>query len=383
MKVTYSPSDKFHKPTEERGMGVKYGVAKRAGYKGRWYLLLLLVVAPVILVGWIFLRPHVFVLASGIITTEPLEVRAPGTGSVSTIAVTAGDTLLRDSVILLIANPQLDAQIAELERQLVELGSEERSLDPAILTQLQARIDVANEGVIRQGSLLRRYEEFQSRGVVPTSDMAMVLQAHTAARMALEQARADLIQVRQRQQMEFNAGAVAQSRHSLNLQLARLNAQRAQLQIKAPMNTRAVDVLVQPGEHIAEGRPLALLAGREHSVVQAYLEPKYLDYTEIGQGATVILPNGDRFKANISEPTELVGRLPIQLSGPFDGEKPVLRITLQPEVTLPVSIEGVPVEVSFDHDWSWANRTAEAVQINVGQAWSWIYRMTAELWQTR
>ncbi|MEI8613029.1 HlyD family secretion protein [Shewanella sp. PP-He15 brown] len=351
MKVSYQASDKALNPTEDKGIGVRYAAAKRGGFKGRWYLLLLLVIAPVAIVGWILLRPHLFVLASGIVTTEPLEVRAPSTGDVSTIRVKPGDTLNVGTPILSISDPQLNAQITELERQLAQLNIEDLSLNSVILKQLQTRIDVANEGVTRQDILLKSYENFQRKGVVPTSDMATVLQAHTASKMALEQAKVDLMQAKQKQLVELSAGVVTQSRRSIELQLVRLKAQQSQLQIKALTATRVVDILVQSGEHIVEDRPLALLAGRDNPVVLAFLEPKYLNYTTIGQQATITLANGDRFRASISEPTELVGRLPKQLSGPFDGEKPVLQITLKPEMALPVAIEGVPVEVSFDYVW--------------------------------
>ncbi|GGZ43086.1 hypothetical protein GCM10007105_32280 [Shewanella chilikensis] len=44
-----------------------------------------------------------------------------------------------------------------------------------------------------------------------------------------------------------------------------------------------------------------------------------------------------------------MGKVPKQLSGPFDGDKPALKVTLALHQHLPLAIEGVPVEVSFDH----------------------------------
>lgn len=351
MKVNYQPSDKAQRPTDDNGIGVKYAAAKRGGFKGRWYLLLALVIMPVAVVGWILLRPHLFILASGIVTTEPLEVRAPSAGDVAAIMVKRGDVLAKGANILTLVDTQLDAQIQELEKQLSQLEFDHLSLNAEILAQLQQRIDVAAEGVTRQNGLLDSFERYQRQGVVPTADMAAVLQAHTAAKMALEQAQVDLMQARQQQKTDLLAGAIAQSKYNIELQLARLKAQKLQLHIKALSPTRIVDVLVQVGEHIVEDRPLVLLSGREHAVIFAYLDPKYLEYTSIGQKATIKLPNGTRVRAEISEPTELVGRLPKQLSGPFDGEKPVLKITLKPETALPTAIEGVPVEVSFDYLW--------------------------------
>lgn len=351
MKVNYQPSDKAQRPTDDKGIGVKYAAAKRGGFKGRWYLLLTLVIAPVVVVGWILLRPHLFILASGIVTTEPLEVRAPSAGDVAAIMVKRGDVIAKGADILTLVDMQLDAQIQELEKQLSQLEFDHLSINAEILAQLQQRIDVAAEGVTRQDGLLDSFERYQRQGVVPTADMAAVLQAHTAAKMALEQAQVDLMQARQQQKTELLAGAIAQSKYNIELQLARLKAQKSQLHIKALSPTRIVDVLVQVGEHIVEDRPLVLLSGREHAVIFAYLDPKYLEYTSIGQKATIKLPNGTRVRAEVSEPTELVERLPKQLSGPFDGEKPALKIILKPESALPTSIEGVPVEVSFDYLW--------------------------------
>ncbi len=351
MKVSYQPSDKAQRPTAEKGIEVNYAAAKRGGFKGRWYLLLTLVITPVVIVGWILLRPHLFILATGIVTSEPLQVRASKTGEVAAIKVKSGDEIASGTVLMTLADPQLSVQISELERQLIQLNQEREVSQSDIIEQLQTRIEIAEEGVARQDGLLNQFEQYQRRGVVPTADMASVLQADTAAKMALEQARADLMEARHDQQTELLAGPIAQLKYNIEFQLAGLRAQDSVLQIKAPKATHVVDVLVQVGEHIVEDRPLILLEGRKSAVVFAYLAPKYMEYTEIGQKATIRLPNGERIRAEISEPTELVGRLPKQLSGPFDGEKPVLQITLKPEVALPTAIEGVPVEVSFDYLW--------------------------------
>ena len=94
---------------------------------------------------------------------------------------------------------------------------------------------------------------------------------------------------------------------------------------------------MQAGEVVGQELPLMWLSGRDNPVVIAYLEPKHLEFVAIGQNASVKLPTGDTFRAQINEPTELVGKLPKYLSGPFDGEKPVLKVTLTiflPEILL-------------------------------------------------
>nr|WP_210736163.1 HlyD family efflux transporter periplasmic adaptor subunit [Shewanella algae] len=338
VKVTYQAAAKAQQPTRDQGLKVDYAPAKRGGMKWRWYLLLLLVIAPVVLLLWVLLRPSLFVLAPGILTSEPLEMRAMQKGRLLELSVQPGSRV----------DAGLDASIDELQRQLAELTPPSLEQDLAILGQLEQRVLVAEQGVKRQDELLSQFESFRKQGVVPTADMAAVMQAHTSARMALEQARAELLQQRQLQQQERDAGVIAQSRNSLLLKLAELQAKRQQLTIQAPFAGRVADVLVQQGETIAEQQPMLWLSGRAQPVVVCYLAPKYLNYVAQGQQASVKLPNGTRIRAEIKEPTELVGKVPKQLSGPFDGDKPALKVTLALHQSLPLAIEGVPVEVSFD-----------------------------------
>ena len=76
---------------------------------------------------------------------------------------------------------------------------------------------------------------------------------------------------------------------------------------------------------------------------------KYLEFVQIGQKATIRLPSGDVIRAEVSEPTQLVSKIPSSLSGPFDGQKSALKVTLSLKGELAFSVEGLPVEVRFYH----------------------------------
>ncbi|ABL98717.1 HlyD family secretion protein [Shewanella amazonensis] len=347
MKESYGSSDKSQAPTADASLKVSYDNLRRGAYRGRWYLLLALIIAPVLLVIWFVLKPWLFILAPGIVTSEPLEMRSPASGVVHAVYQTRGDVVSTGQPLLVLKDPALDAQIQGLERQLTQM-QQFRDLGAEISAQIGEKIRVAEEGMIRQDELLSQFEKFRAKGVVPTADMAAVLQAHTSAKMALEQARAELVSELQRQQEARQAGVVTQSRQRMELELSRLKALREQLTIRAPYDARIADIQVQVGEQLAVERPLLWLSGRASPVVVAYLEPKYLDYVDLGQQASITLPNGESFNGRIEEPTELVSKLPKQLSGSFDGEKPVLKVTLTPLEPLSLAVEGVPVEVRFD-----------------------------------
>ncbi|MFT5789733.1 MAG: multidrug resistance efflux pump [Shewanella sp.] len=351
MKVNYQATPKADKPDVDNGVEVKYSAAKRAGFKFRWYMLLFLVASPVLLVSWILAKPYIFVLAPGIITAEPLEMRAPSKGMVKSVVNHARGEVEKGGDLLVIADPELDAQVTELTRQLKGLEGGASFDGEQVLQRLRGRIEVAHDGVKRQDDLLVTYLDFQKRGVVPTSDMAMVMQANTASKMALEQAKVDLLHELERQHIQSIAGVVTQTRNQLKSQLAKLKSKQTEMKIMAPFTGRVEDTLVQVGEQVNVNQPLLWLTGRDKPVVLAYLDPKYLEYVEIGQQATIKLPNGQDIRGKIEEPTELVTKIPKQLSGPFDGEKAALKVTLTLDDVLPFTVEGVPVEISFDYQW--------------------------------
>lgn len=350
MKISYSSSTKTTKPAVEQGLKVDYAAAKRGAYKARWYMLLAVIILPMLFILWLLLRPQLLVLAPGIITTDPLELRAPVTARLLNIAVTEGQQLQPGSLLLQLHNPQLDAQIAELQNQLAQLAQPVNTANTAILQQREAGIRIAEQAVVQQSEYMDSYQNFKRSGLVLTHEMAAVQQTLTNAKLALEQAKTDVIQLRQQQEVELLAGSVAQARRQLQQALAQLQAQQEQLQIRAVASGHIIDIQVKRGEFVQQNQPLLLLSNRPQPVIFAYLAPKYLDYAKPGAKANVTLPNGDKVRAEVTEPAQLLERLPAKLAGPFDGEQAVLKLTLTPQQPV-TGVEGVPVEISFD--WLW------------------------------
>lgn len=350
MKISYSAGSKSTRPTIEQGLKVDYAAAKRGAYKARWYMLLAVIILPMLLILWLLLRPKLLVLAPGIVTTDPVELRAPVAARLLSIDVTEGQQLQAGSVLLQLHNPQLDAQITELQSQLAQLALPVNTSDLAVLQQREAAIAIAADAVTQQAAYLQSYQDFKRSGLVSTHEMAVVQQTLTNAKLALEQAKTEVIQLRQQQEIQALAGTVAQAQRQLQLSLAQLQAQRDQLQLRATRPGKVIVIQVKPGEYLHQDQPLLILSNRPQPVIFAYLPPKYMNYAKPGQQASVKLPNGDKVRATITEPAELLQRLPANLAGPFDGEQAVLRLTLTPQQPLP-DIEGLPLEISFDYLW--------------------------------
>ncbi|MGI2258277.1 HlyD family secretion protein [Shewanella sp. GXUN23E] len=351
MKVVYQSTPKSTRPTVDEGQTLPYAKAKRSGYRLRWYLLLTLVTAPLLLVFWVLSKPLWFISAPGIITTEPLPVRAPKAGQLSAIRVKEGDRVAEGQLLAVIGQPETQAMIDDIAKRREALDKVSNQEEQAILRQLQNKVKVAQAGLDKQQKLLRDMNQFMEQRLIPVSDTLATVRYYSEAELDLQQAKVELLNELQQQKIAQQTGPVARLKADYEMQLTRLYAQQSQLSLKSPLASQVTQVEVQQGEYIPADTTLMWLKGRQTAVIIAYLAPKYMDYVQIGQQASVIMPNGQRIKAHIEEPSELVSKLPKQLSGPFDGEQAVMKVVLTPSEALPNNIEGLPVNVSFEYLW--------------------------------
>ncbi|RUO71709.1 HlyD family secretion protein [Idiomarina ramblicola] len=349
MKVKFSVSDKEKNPDVDKGVKVGYGSSKRSGYRWRWYLLLLLFLIPLVAIGWVIAKPFIFIIAEGVITTDPVELRSPVAGQVKAVNVERGQEIASGTSLIELDASELAVEIDKLKEVLASLPENSREQDKEIVQQLERQVEVAKEGVAEQQEFLETYQKYKSSGVIPTHEMAVILRAVTDSKVSYEAAKANSFQVEQQLNENALAGMLTQRRQELERQLAKLQAQYDELRIDVLKDRRVIDVLVKAGEYVQESQPLALVSGSETPVIFAYLEPRYFEYAAVGNKATATLPNGEKIRAVVSEPAQLTQNLPPMLVGPFDNKTGVLKVTLEPSEPLKTSIEGLPVELSFDY----------------------------------
>lgn len=348
MKLHFNSTAKVNNPNEEKGIKVPYAGAKRTSHKLRWYFLILIALSPICIVAWIYLVPQLKVEAVGIITTEPLLIKAPSKGTIEFVDVNLGDSVMKDEILLTLYNPELTGQYQEVDRQILNLTQQQIPFSKTIMTQLEQRKRVAKEGVERQQELLNTYKDYKSRGIVPVSDLASAIAAFNSAQLSYEQTKVDILREKERQEMERLYGLKGQRYQDLSIEFAKLSALQQNLVVKTPFSGNINDIFVQDGQFVDQNSSLfSVDTGRELRV-HAYLAPKFLEYSKIGQKATVKLPNGKKFDAVINEYTELTSKIPPQLSGPFEGEKAALKLILQVDIPAEYHIEGLPVEIQFD-----------------------------------
>ena len=349
MKVEYNSIKKSTQPKTQDGIDVQYSAAKRSGYKVRWYMLILLILLPLIYLAWNAIRPVALVLAPGIITVEPLEIKTDKEVTVQSVLIQHGENVAKGQPLIILFDAKLNATIVELQRQLDALNKANVIEDVEILKRLNDTILTAKKGVKRQDKLITVFRDFEKRGIVPTADMAAILQANTRSKMQLSQAHINLLDEQRNIRKERLAGDITQQKNAIYLKLSELQVEQQQLTIKAPFAGKIIDISIQEGEHLITNQPIVLLSGRDAPVVVSYVNAKYLNYISVGQKVIINLPNGESVRAEIKESVTLVSKIPSQLSGPFDGKKSAMKVVFSLDKKLKRNVEGIPVEIHFDY----------------------------------
>ncbi|MGY3915442.1 HlyD family secretion protein [Aeromonas australiensis] len=349
MKVTFNPPKK-QDATSDEGIRVLYAPAKRVAFKARWYLILLLAFSPVIILLWYLGREWWLTQAPAIITTEPQLVVANGDGFIRNIYMSPGQAVSQGDALMRFESPTLQANIVERKARLKAIELDKNAAEQAILSNLDEQIRIAERGTNEQEGIYQEYAGYRKEKLVSSAEYASALLSWTQSRIDLQKAWSEKMQQELQIKEDQLTGPLASARYQLEQELTEMQAITRQQQPLSPVTGKVSDVLVQEGDWVFSGAPLALIAKREDPLVIAYVLPKYLSSMEPGHKAIVKLPSGERLAARVARPVELADKLPAQLAAPFEGQKATLKVALSLDEKLPpnLQVEGLPVTVLFD-----------------------------------
>ncbi len=346
MDVRFSPLKQIE-PSRENGVQLQYAPAKRTAYKARWYLILALALSPVVLFAlWLYFS-WVTVTSDGVVSMTPQKLVSPGEGIVDEIYVQVGNTVHRGSPLIRLKAPVLDAEISEIERELRVLLEHNELTNPALNSVLNNKIAAAKENQEKMQLMLEEYRQLHKAQIIEKDQLNQVEQLNFQAELWYKDAQSERLRELQAQQRNNVSGSQANQIRQLRQQLVTLKAKRDMFVIRSTDTATVNDITASEGDIVAGGKELMYLSARAEAKVIAYLEPKFVDFTQLGSEVSIIFPNGFKTKAHISQPVTLIRTLPSRLAEPFESNRPVLKVTLSFSESLPprLRVEGLPVEV--------------------------------------
>jgi len=315
-------------PDSIGGLAVPYAAAKRNAPKWRWYLILLTVLSPVLVLLLGMLGGFITRSANGTVTLDQLEVRAIASGRLLRMALEPGANLREGDLI---------ARIEDLRALTAEGGGSQRDEGRS---RSRYSLEADAELALRARALRLAQERRDS--------MAALQQAGAATRAELREAEGALDQA---------ASALLHARRDLSLDNA--GARRsgtgapAVYENRAPTAGRVLDVFRSEGEIVAAGDPLALVGRNSDPKVTAYVSPRFAAALRLGATATIRFADGSLATAEIAEPARVTRRMPADLVDPFGMRPMMVVLKLRAADIWPASqaINGLPVRVRFHYAW--------------------------------
>ena len=100
-------------PDELDGMKIVYAKARGKGHKIAWYLILLAVLSPILLLLTGVVGSWLTLTANGTVALEQYEIRAPRSGRINRLRVLPGETVAPGKTIAVLDSLELDAAAVE------------------------------------------------------------------------------------------------------------------------------------------------------------------------------------------------------------------------------------------------------------------------------
>jgi len=343
MKIRFRPEPKPGEGSRDRGFEVLYAPARRAAFQLRWYLLVLLVASPLLYGFARFVWTAVIVEAPGVLSVRRVELRSSTQGFVQSIEGHVGDALQQGQVLVRLANPEWEKAARHYGDEAARLG--QGGADPS--AAIDARIEALQTRVEFYRSQLAAMQRLRAQGAATAAEVASARATFDAAQDVVLSVRAE--QARERSSPDRGAGRLG----AIELEKRIAEERIAGLDQTAPAAGRLAEVLVEPGEYVTWGTPLAIVTSSDRVVVTAYLPPRHVRYATPGQDATIQLPDGTEIAARVAEGPESVLRLPAEMAAPLVSRKLALILPLEPTEPLPTEllIEHLPVDIRFRFSW--------------------------------
>ena len=363
---------KFHRDArrskeEVGGIKVPYAAAKRATPKLRWYLILLGVSAPLIILLMGLVGRSISMTADGNIALERYELRAATAGYVKHVNVALQSNVDDGVVVVRLQDPELEATLARARAELSAVQGEPRAAAQAILPSRdrRAELNLLEQALAHERGRLATIRELFRAGAATAAEVNEVTAKAQAAEIAVLQLR-DALRNRTLPR-EVNE----RERRRLLADINALEHKRDKLAARAPHTGRVIDLFANQGEFVSAGAPLVLIGDATSPQIQVYIEPKYATRLEVGSVATVRFPDGSRGIATVVEAGTLTKRLPAEMVDRTGSRPMTVLLNLIGSSDWPpeMHIHGLPVRVRFHYDWE--DTPAGAW---VGRALAWLSR---------
>ena len=302
--------------------------------------------------------------ASGYVEATEVRVSSKVPGRLTTVAVTEGARIAQGDAVASISTEDVDLALrrahaehdqAEAQLKLLRAGSR-----PEDIQQAEAQLAAAiSERQGLEGDLASaktdeaRFEQLVERraGSVKQRDDAVSRRRDAESRVKaagdrVAAATAALAKVRSGARVEEIEGAAARLAVA-SAQIASLEHDRGETAIVSPATGVVSSRLVEPGELVAAGTPVAIIVDLDHAWVNAYVEEPLVPALRVGQTLTVVTDGNDRLTGAIAFIAPRAEFTPRNVQTSDERARLVYRVKVTVDNSAGVLKPGMPVDVQL------------------------------------
>jgi len=304
--------------------------------------------------------PH----ATGYVEATDVRVATKVSGRVATVAVTEGARIEAGAVVATISTTDVDLALARIRAERAQAAAQLALLlsgsRPEDIRQAEAQAAAAGadrKAAEAEVSSARadeaRFEQLlankagsvkQRDDAVARRELAEARLRATADRMAAASATVDRLKAGARPEEIAAARARVAT---VDAQMASMEHDKSEAVIATPIGGVVVGRLVEPGELVAVGTPLAIVVDLDHAWANVYVEETLVPLIKLDQAATVVTDAGDRLPGRVSFIASRAEFTPRNVQTANERAKLVYRIKVSVDNSKGILKPGMPVEVDL------------------------------------
>lgn len=302
--------------------------------------------------------------SSGYVEATDVQVAAKVPGRVEEVNVVEGARVAEGDLLVRLATTDTDLALdraraqratAEAELRLLRAGARKEDIDQAVaqVSAAQAEQRAAEAELEAARADEARYQQLIDRqaGATKPRDDARARREMAAAR--LENLR-DRVRAAEATLARLRAGArpeeidAARTRvTAADAEIAAIAQRRTDATIVAPSAGVVAARLVEPGELVATGTPVATITDLDRAWVNAYVEEPLVPQLRIGQSGTVITDAGSRLTGSVAFIAPRAEFTPRNVQTAEERSRLVYRVKVTVDNREGILKPGMPVEVEW------------------------------------
>jgi len=302
--------------------------------------------------------------ATGYVEATDVRVSSKVSGRVAAVNVTEGARIEAGAVVATISTTDVDLALARIRAERAQASAQLDLLlsgtrpEDVRQAQAQAAAAAADRKAAEAEVTAARTDEARFEQLLANRAGSVKQRDDAKARRELAEARlratddraaaatATVDRLKAGARREEIAAARARVA-AVDAQIASLEHDKAETVISSPIGGVVAGRLVEPGELVAVGTPLAIVVDLDHAWANVYVEETLVPLIKLDQTATVITDAGDRLEGRVSFIASRAEFTPRNVQTANERAKLVYRIKVSVDNRKGVLKPGMPVEVDL------------------------------------